>query len=201
MIKMYYYIKGKPVLKGVSYVVIDVNGVGYLINTSQTSLNLIKEGAGELTMYTVFIVREDAQELYGFTTNDEKNMFESLISVSGVGPKAAVSILSVTTPAELARAVITDNVKTITKAQGVGPKIAKRIILELRENMKNADLDLTSDDEGTTAAVELNDARGDAISALMALGYNRDEALKAVGAIEGELRADELIKKELLRLM
>ena len=181
--------------------VIDVNGVGYLINTSQTSLNLIKEGAGELTMYTVFIVREDAQELYGFTTNDEKNMFESLISVSGVGPKAAVSILSVTTPAELARAVITDNVKTITKAQGVGPKIAKRIILELREKMKNADLDLTSDDEGTTAAVELNDARGDAVSALMALGYNRDEALKAVGAIEGELQADELIKKALIRLM
>lgn len=198
---MFYYIKGKPVLKGVSYVVIDVNGVGYLINTSQTSLNSINEGAGELTMYTVFIVREDAQELYGFTTNEEKNMFESLISVSGVGPKAAVSILSVTTPSELARAVITDNVKTITKAQGVGPKIAKRIILELREKIKNADLDLTSDDEETKAAVELNDARGDAVSALMALGYNRDEAIKAVGAVEGELPADELIKKALIRLM
>lgn len=198
---MFYYIKGKPVLKGVSYVVIDVNGVGYLINTSQTSLNSIKEGEGELTMYTVFIVREDAQELYGFTTNEEKNMFESLIAVSGVGPKAAVSILSVTTPAEFARAVITDNVKTITKAQGVGPKIAKRIILELREKMKNVDLDLTSDDEETMATVELNDARGDAVSALMALGYNRDEALKAVGAVEGELPADELIKKALIRLM
>lgn len=198
---MYYYIKGKPVLKGIGNVVIDVHGVGYLINTSQTSLNSIKEGTNELTMYTVFIVREDAQELYGFTTNDEKNMFESLISVSGVGPKAAVSILSVASPSELARAVITDDVKKITKAQGVGPKIAKRIILELREKLKNADLDLTSADDETAAAVEMGDSRSDAVSALIALGYSRDEAIKAVGAVDGEMPADEIIKRALVRLM
>lgn len=198
---MYYYIKGKPVLKGISSVVVDVHGVGYLVNTSQISLNSIKDGANEVTMYTVFIVREDAQELYGFTTNEEKSMFESLVSVSGVGPKAAVSILSVATPAELARAVITDDVKKITKAQGVGPKIAKRIILELREKLKNADLDLTAADGEAAAAVEMGDARSDAVSALIALGYSNDEAVKAVGAVDGDMPADEIIKKALVRLM
>lgn len=198
---MYYYIKGKPVLKGIGNVVIDVHGVGYLINTSQTSLNSIKDGTNEITMYTVFIVREDSQELYGFTTIEEKSMFENLISVSGVGPKAAVSILSVAAPAELARAVITDDVKKITKAQGVGPKIAKRIILELREKLKNADLDLTAADDETISAIELGDSRSDAVSALIALGYSRDEAVKAVGAVDGDMKADEIIKKALVRLI
>ena len=198
---MYYYIKGKPVLKGANYVVVDVNGIGYMIYTSLTSLDLINDGADEIIMYTHFIVREDAQELYGFTTNEEKNMFESLISVSGVGPKAAVAILSVATPSEFARAVITDNVKLITKAQGVGPKIAKRIILELCERMKNIDLDLSAEDDEVSATVVSGGARSDAVMALVSLGYTQDEAAKAVGAVEGDLSVEELIKKALIRLM
>ena len=197
---MYYYIKGKPVLKGVNYIVVDVNGVGYMIYTSQNSLNLVKD-KDEITMYTSFIVREDAQELYGFTTNEEKNMFESLISVSGVGPKAAISILSAATPAEFARAIITDDVKTITRAQGVGPKIAKRIILELRSKIKNADLDLVTDDNSILMDIGTGNEREDAASALMALGYNRDEALKAVNSVEGSLKTEEIIKKALIKLM
>ncbi len=197
---MYYYIKGKPVLKGVNYIVVDVNGVGYMIYTSQNSLNLVKD-KDEITMYTSFIVREDVQELYGFTTNEEKNMFESLISVSGVGPKAAISILSVATPAEFARAIVTDDVKTITRAQGIGPKIAKRVILELRSKIKNADLDLVTDDNSMLMDIGTGNEREDAASALMALGYNRDEALKAVNSIEGSLKTEEIIKKALIKLM
>ena len=187
---MYYYIKGKPAVKGQNYVVVDVHGVGYMIYTSLTSLDGISTDEKEITMYTHFIVREDSQELYGFTSSEEKNVFESLISVSGVGPKAAVSILSVVTPSEFARAVITDNVKAITKAQGVGPKIAKRIILELREKMKNADLDLAADDNDTAVVIKADDTRSDAASALVALGYSRDEAIKAVSAVEGELSVE-----------
>ena len=198
---MYYYIKGRPAIKGTNYVVVDVHGVGYMIYTSLTSLDSISTDEKEITMYTRFIVREDAQELYGFVTSEEKNVFESLISVSGVGPKAAMSILSVVTPSEFARAVITDNVKAITKAQGVGPKIAKRIILELREKMKNADLDLTAADDDTAVVIKADDTRSDAASALVALGYSRDEAIKAVSAVEGDLSVEELIKKALIKMM
>lgn len=197
---MYYYIKGKPVLKGANYLVVDVHGVGYMIYTSQNSLSSVKDKE-EITMYTSFIVREDSQELYGFTSNEEKNMFESLISVSGVGPKAAVSILSAATPAEFARAIITDDVKTITKAQGVGPKIAKRVILELRSKIKNSDLDLVTDDNNMLMDIGTGDEREDAVSALMTLGYNRDEASRAVNTVEGNLKAEEIIKKALIKLM
>ncbi len=198
---MYYYIKGKPVLKGVNYVVIEAGGIGYMIYTSSNSLDLILDGAAEVTMYTHFSVREDAQELFGFTTIEEKNVFESLISVSGVGPKAAVSILSVATPAEFARAVITDNVKVITKAQGVGPKIAKRIILELREKIKNIDLDLGTEDTSQISEISNGSSRSEAVSALVALGYRVDEAEKAVCAIDGDMSVEELIKKALIKLM
>lgn len=196
---MYYYIKGKPVLKGTNYVVIDVNGIGYRITASLNSLNSIHCGENEIALYTHFIVREDAQELYGFTTVEERDMFELLLTVSGVGPKAAAAILSVAATAELAAAVITDNVKAITKAQGVGPKLAKRIILELRDKIKNSELDIPVGDD--VPAINIDGARSDAVSALMALGYGTDEAMKAVGTVEGDLTAEELIKKALIKLM
>ena len=196
---MYYYIKGKPVIKGINYVVVEAGGIGYKINTSANSLNRINENDKEITMYTYFVVREDAQELFGFLTMEEKNMFESLISVSGVGPKAAVSILSVATPSEFAAAVICDNVKVITKAQGVGPKLAKRVILELRDKMKNVDIDLPAD-SSIEEPVVTSDARGEAVSALVVLGYSTDEAKKAVLSVEGEMSAEDYIKKALARL-
>ena len=196
---MYYYIKGKPVIKGINYVVVEAGGIGYKINTSANSLNRINENDKEITMYTYFVVREDAQELFGFLTMEEKNMFESLISVSGVGPKAAVSILSVATPSEFAAAVICDNVKVITKAQGVGPKLAKRVILELRDKMKNVDIDLPAD-SSIEEPVVTSDARGEAVSALVVLGYSTDAAKKAVLSVEGEMSAEDYIKKALARL-
>lgn len=196
---MYYYIKGKPVIKGLNFVVVEAGGVGYKINTSSNSLDRIYENDAEITMYTYFSVREDSQELFGFLSIEEKNMFESLISVSGVGPKAAISILSVTTPSEFAAAVICDNVKVITKAQGVGPKLAKRIILELRDKMKNADIELPTGNAGDEAAVQ-SDSRSEAVSALVVLGYSADDAQKAVLSVEGEMSAEDYIKKALAKL-
>lgn len=196
---MYYYIKGKPVIKGINYVVVEAGGVGYKINSSANSLDRISESDKEITMYTHFVVREDSQELFGFVSMEEKNMFESLISVSGVGPKAALSILSVATPSEFAAAVICDNVKVITKAQGVGPKLAKRVILELRDKMKNVDIDLPSDGVAEDIVVS-SDARSEAVSALVVLGYSADQAKKAVLSVEGDMSTEEYVKKALVRL-
>ena len=196
---MYYYIKGKPVIKGINYIVVEAGGIGYKINSSLNSLARINENDKEITMYTHFIVREDSQELFGFVSMEEKNMFESLISVSGVGPKAAVAILSVATPSEFAAAVIRDDVKIITKAQGVGPKLAKRVILELRDKMKNVDIELPADIEAEDVVIA-SDARSEAVSALVVLGYSADEAKKAVLAVDGDMSTEGYVKKALVRL-
>lgn len=196
---MYYYIKGKPVIKGINFVVIEAGGVGYKISSSLNSLAKINENDKEITMYTYFAVREDSQELFGFVSMEEKNMFESLISVSGVGPKAAISILSATTPSEFATAVICDDVKVITKAQGVGPKLAKRIILELRDKMKNTDIELPADTV-IEQSVSVSDARSEAVSALVVLGYGMEQAKKAVMSVDGDMSTEEYVKKALVKL-
>ena len=118
---MYYYINGEYVEKGENFVVIDAGGVGYKIYTSFFSMANMPELGKKIKVYTHFHVREDSQDLYGFCTSEERTMFLNLISVSGVGPKVALAILSVASPAELALAIIQKNVKVITKASGVGP--------------------------------------------------------------------------------
>ena len=181
---MYYYIKGTLVQKNDNYIVVDANGVGYMIYTSLNSMQNAGEVGKKITIYTYLHVREDVMDLFGFTTIEEKNMFMQLISVSGVGPKAALSILSVTTPAKFAVAVITNDVKTITKASGVGPKMDE---LEI-------DLEDESDDI-------LSDNRSEAISALVVLGYSSNDAQKAVKGIDGTLSVEEIIKKALAGLL
>ena len=181
---MYYYIKGTLVQKSDNYIVVDANGVGYMIYTSLNSMQNAGEVGKKITIYTYLHVREDVMDLFGFTTIEEKNMFMQLISVSGVGPKAALSILSVTTPAKFAVAVITNDVKTITKASGVGPKTDE---LEI-------DLEDESDDI-------LSDNRSEAISALVVLGYSSNDAQKAVKGIDGTLSVEEIIKKALAGLL
>lgn len=194
---MYYYIKGQLVYKGTNFIVVDANGIGYEIYTSFTSIQNVGEIGSTITVYTHLYVREDTQDLYGFITPEERNMFLTLISVSGVGPKAALSILSVAPPSNLAIAVITNDAKTITKAQGVGPKLAQRIILELKDKIKNSDLtsDLSGEDD-----VIITDSISEAVSALTALGYSVQEAKKAVEKVDGSLSVEEIIKKALTKL-
>ena len=195
---MYYYIKGTLVQKGDNYIVVDANGVGYMIYTSLTSLADAGETGRNITMYTYLHVREDVMDLFGFTSIEEKNMFMHLISVSGVGPKAALAILSVTTPAKFAVAVVTNDVKTITKASGVGPKMAQRVILELKDKLKTEELEIDADEN----MVEIpSDNKNEAISALIVLGYSPSDAQKAVKGIDGELGVEEIIKKALSSLL
>lgn len=195
---MYYYIKGTLVQKGENFLVVDAGGVGYMIYTSHNSIINAGECGREVVLYTYLHVREDIMDLFGFTTIEEKNMFMHLISVSGVGPKAAMAILSVTTPAKFAVAVITNDVKTLTKASGVGAKMAQRVILELKDKLKTEDMEADLSDDETDI---MSDNRGEAVSALVVLGYSANDARKAVSGIDPTLEVEEIIKKALSSLL
>lgn len=197
---MYYFIKGKIVKKDGNSIVLENNGIGYVINTSAASLNAAGETGAAAQFYTYLHVREDVFDLYGFTTEEEKGMFLHLLSVSGVGPKAALSVLSVTTPAKLALAVITNDVKTITKAQGVGPKMAQRMILELKDKLKNEEIVPDADSPEIDVPEEAGSA-GEAVSALVVLGYSVNDARRAVEKAGTSGSVEEIIKRALVQLM
>ena len=197
---MYYYIKGRLVYKDESGLAVDAGGVAYYMNTTLTSMANAGNIGDEITMYTYLHVREDIMELYGFAAREVKRMFLMLLSVSGVGPKAALSILSVLTPERFALAVVTDDVKAITRAAGVGPKLAKRIILELRDKLKGEDLSVDTDADETAAAEPITDSRAEAVSALVALGFSAADARNAVKKTDADLSVEEIIKKALAGL-
>ncbi len=195
---MYYYIKGRLVHKDENGIAVDANGVAYYMNTTLASMAAAGNIGDEVTMYAYLHIREDIMELYGFMSQDEKRMFLLLLSVSGVGPKAALSVLSVLTPEKFALAVVTDDVKSITQAAGVGPKLAKRVILELRDKLNGEDLraDAVSADAASTEI--LTDNRAEAVSALVALGYSAADARNAVRKTDADLSVEEIIKKALM---
>lgn len=195
---MYYYIRGTLVHKSDNFIVVDAAGVGYMIYTSLNSIAAAGETGHEITVYTYLHVREDVMDLFGFITVEEKNMFLQLISVSGVGPKAALAILSVTTPPKFALAVVTGDVKTITKAAGVGPKLAQRVILELKDKMQAEELEIPAEDGDYEIS---SDNKNEAVSALVVLGYSAADAQKAVKGIDGSLSVEEIIKKALSGLL
>lgn len=193
---MYYYIKGEFVKKGDSFIVIDAGGVGYKIYTSAMAIGKMPEVGEETKIYTYLHVREDTFDLYGFPTNDELLMFQNLISVSGVGPKVGLAILSVLTPQDIVVAIMKKDIKAITKAPGVGPKVAERIILELKNKIK--DIDAIPEEYGN---FDNSDTENEAVLALVSLGYSQAEAKKAVGLVGGDLGVEEIIKEALKKLM
>ncbi|MCH5212714.1 MAG: Holliday junction branch migration protein RuvA [Oscillospiraceae bacterium] len=201
---MYYYIKGILAAKGENYIVVDASGVGYMIYTPLSDIEKAPQEGREITVYTYLNVREDAMELYGFITEEEKEMFLMLISVSGVGPKAGLAILSIASPKQIAAAIITGDTKTLTKAQGVGPKAAKRILLELKDKIDETDLGIDGD-EGvvldTPVSTPLMDSKAEAMSALVVLGYSANEAKNVLTKLDDSLSTEELIRKALAQLM
>lgn len=190
---MYDYIKGKLARKAENYAVVEANGVGYKIITTKSSLANVKDG--EVIFYTYLYVREDIFDLYGFSTTEERAAFELLISVNGVGPKAAVAILSCVTASELAIAIVTNQPKVITVAQGVGNKMAQKIILELKDKIKNQDIKPSN---YSAAPIPEED---DTINALVALGYNQAEIITALRDVPQEYSVEEKIKYGLKNLM
>ncbi len=199
---MYYYIKGTLALKGDNYVVVDASGIGYKLNVSSVFLENAGAVGADITVYTYLSVREDAMELYGFYNQDEKDMFLNLISVSGVGPKVGLSVLSVAPPQKIAAAIVTGDEKFLTKASGVGVKAAKRIILELKDKIDNEALGLSDVAVSTTDESEvITDSRAEAMSALTVLGYSAQEAKNVLLKLDASLSTEELIKQALSRLM
>ena len=205
---MFYYISGKLAHLDPSFAVIDANGVGYKLTISGTTHasmppHLSVSEAPTVKLFTYMSVREDGVEMLGFSSEEELASFKLLITVSGVGPKAAISILSQLTPQKLAIAICTDDKKAIAKANGIGPKTAARIILELKdkfakENISNSEAD-NFDDIITPAN---SNKRKDAEDALTVLGYSRNEAASALRSIDTNvLELDEIIRLALKKLM
>ena len=192
---MYAYIKGTLTYKNYPVVVLEAGGVGYKISTTTNTIGKLPELGETVTLYTYLNVKEDIMELYGFYSREELSVFELLISVSGVGPKVGATILSSVNPESFVVAVATGDTKSITKAQGVGPKLAARIILELKDKI-NKDGDFTIPETANAQTLEVND---DAVDALMVLGYTQAEAKKAVAGLNGTV--EEIIGVALKNLM
>lgn len=198
------YIKGIMEYKHTDHIIVEANGIGYKILTSLPTIQSSNAVGSEVRIFTYLHVREDSIKLYGFLTNEELKMFELLISVTGVGPKVAISLMSVISPSKFSLAVITDDVKTLTKAPGIGNKTAQRIILELKDKIKKEQgeyAEIVGKSEAPMIDKETMKAQ-EAITALMVLGYTPLEATKAVSAVySDELDIETIIKNSLKELM
>ncbi|MBQ2766963.1 MAG: Holliday junction branch migration protein RuvA [Clostridia bacterium] len=204
---MFYYISGGLALLDANTAVIDAGGVGYRLTISQTTHDALPRPAQPMPqarLFTHMAVREDAVELFGFATNEELSAFKLLISVSGVGPKAAMAILSLLTPEKFALAVCSEDTRTLSKASGVGAKTAARIVLELKDKLLRE-----SKEESTTAAALETIKPGtstnrltEAQDALIVLGYTRAEALGALRTIDTSgMELEDIIRTALKKLM
>ena len=207
---MFYYLCGKLALLKNDLAVIDVGGVGYKLTISGTTYesmpaNRSVKDPPTVKLFTYLAVREDGMELFGFATETELATFKLLITVSGVGPKAAMAILSHLTPEKFALAVCTDDKKTISKANGIGPKTAARVILELKDKlMKEAGgSDFASVASPAVGAVAAKSGKlAEATDALMVLGYSRAEAMAAMKDMDiAKMELEEIIRLSLKRLM
>lgn len=200
---MFYYVKGSVVHMAPYLAVVDCGGVGYACRTTNNTLARLRKGE-TATLYTHLNVREDAMELYGFASENELSCFQLLISVSGVGPKAALSILSSSTADQLALAIITGDEKTLTVAPGIGKKIAQRIILELKDKLAKGQLSTPGGESygGTGVTVIPQNKASEAAAALAVLGYSQAEAAAALKNIDMEaLALDEIIKQALKKMV
>ena len=177
------FVRGTAVDMTENSVIVETGGIGYEIYMTGTDLSQIHMGE-EVKIHTYFNVREDAMQLYGFRSKDDLQMFKLLLGVTGVGPKAAVGVLAGITADELRFAILSDDVKTLSKAPGIGKKTAQKLILELKDKMKLEDafeIKLAHEQEKAAAGLgEVSDGRQEAVEALVALGYSSTDALRAV---------------------
>ena len=198
---MFAYLKGILEVKTKGYIVIDVCGVGYKVFMSETAVEQLGEIGESVKVYTYLRVREDDMSLYGFNTNEELRMFELLLSVSGIGAKSAITILSNITPSSFALAVIADDVNKIKSLPGIGAKSAQRIILELKDKINAENKDGKSPVSMVSKIKEDKEKVEEAISALQVLGYSKKEIEKALANIQmQELTVEEIIKMGLKNL-
>ena len=200
---MFYYLDGTVTVLEQGLAVIDCGGVGYACHASQNTVGKLKMGA-RARLLTHLNVREEIFELYGFIDEEELSCFKMMIGVSGVGPKAALSILSVAPPDRLALAIITGDEKLLMQAPGIGKKIAQRIVLELRDKMSKEQLETASASSPVAAAAVSGGVNHtqEAVAALMVLGYTQAEALHAMEGLDAAgMDAEEIIRQCLKKLV
>lgn len=195
---MFYSLTGNIVFIDESSIAVECGGVAFKCAATLNTLKKVGKVGEKATLFTYLNVREDALGLFGFYDKRELECFKLLIGVTGVGPKAALAILSQLSPDQLALCIATGDVKTITRAQGVGAKIAQRVVLELKNKLKAS---VTDDESFSTieaaGIVSQAGSSGEAISALVMLGYSQSEASVAVSRLDSSLSVEELIKQAL----
>ena len=190
------HIKGRLVEKSPTELVIDCNGIGYLVNISLNTFSLLSDSEA-ISLYTHLQVKEDSHTLFGFFDKSERNLFRKLISVSGIGASTARTMLSSLNPQEIQRAILTENVSTIQSVKGIGLKTAQRVIIELKDKVNLAD------SSGEISISSLNQNREEALSALEVLGYSRKQTSKVVEELinnDPEISVEKIIKNSLNKL-
>lgn len=202
---MYEYIKGRYIDINKDYIIIENNGIGYRIFSSGATMAVMPECNEEVKLFLEQIVREDFIGLYGFSTKEELEMFKLLLSINGVGAKAALSLLSISKVNNLKYAIISEDEKHICRAPGIGKKTAGRIILELKDKLKKEDRIVSKDEDGNTFIESLEDKYSnnlnEAIGALLALGYSEKEADIAIKKVDKSETVENIIKSSLRVLM
>ena len=189
---MIYCLTGKIIKKTLDSVVISCGGVGYFVQIPATTGEALPPAGQEGTVYTIMNVTENDVSLYGFAAEEQRDCFKMLTGVTGVGPKAALSILSSTTPQQLSMAVVMDDEKALTAAPGIGKKIAQRIILELKDKLIK-ELAAGTGFSGNVAAPAPSSAPAQAVAALVSLGYAPSDAAAAVARVDETLSVQEII--------
>ena len=201
---MFAYIKGSLEVKTNGYIVIDVNGIGYKIFMSETAINKLGAIGEIIKIHTYVRVREDDISIYGFTTNEELRMFELLLSVSGIGAKSALVILSNVSVSSFALAIINNDINLLKKLPGIGPKTAQRVILELKDKLKKENeivANENTDISDTINTAIMDDEKiAEATAALKVLGYTGKEIEKALEKVDANLSVEDIIRKGLLNL-
>lgn len=199
---MIYSLKGTLIHRMQGFVVIECGGVGYKCNTSLSTIRDLPQTGNEALLYTHMVVREDSVELFGFATTQELECFKMLTGVSGVGAKVGIAILSEFSPERVAVCIGSNDAKTLTKAAGVGNKLAQRIVLELKDKMKKLDIKGKEISLSSKSALPENDFVNvrNAVEALGVLGYSSDDVMPILSAFDSSLSVEELIHKTLMEL-
>ena len=191
---MFAYLEGRVTEKRQDSVVLDVNGIGFLVNATPQTIASLNDGRSRV-FARVVAKQDEVWEIYGFASREEQEMFEKLTSVSGVGPKTALGVLSAIDVHDLALAIVTGDIKTIKSAPGIGPKTAQRLLLELKDKVTDEELVGSCAVSGAPAAIPVSSAAQDALAALMALGYTQAEAAGALNKVKDQSdKTEELIR-------
>ncbi len=194
---MIYSVRGELIHKEPFLAVVECGGIGYACKITCTTASQIAEVGNEVFLYTYLNVREDSVELFGFYSKQELHCFKLLISVSGVGPKVALSILSDMDAQRFALAVASGDSAAFKKTKGVGPKVAQRIVLELKDKVSKEGITQETIKAAGNVAVPIGDDSSEAVTALMTLGFSQAEVAEAVAQLEAGLSTEEIIKKAL----